>query len=84
MPLTDHLSDQMFSNSIDQITIKPLSSACATSFATSLNIHFVHTQCVGSHDFCHTDQMSCQLFVHRFMQTDATCTGATLTTYLAT
>ena len=44
MSLTDHLSDQMFSNSIDQITIKPLSSACATSFATSLNIHFVHTQ----------------------------------------
>ena len=28
----------------DQIIIKPLSSACATPFATSLNIHFVHTQ----------------------------------------
>lgn len=44
MTLIDHLSNQMFSNSIDQIIIKPLYSACATSFATSLNIHFVHTQ----------------------------------------
>ena len=44
MTFIDHLSNQMFNNSIDQITIKPLSSACATSFATSLNIHFVHTQ----------------------------------------
>lgn len=44
MTLIDHLSNQMLSNSIDQIIIKPLSSACATSFATSLNIHFVHTQ----------------------------------------
>lgn len=44
MTLIDHLSNQMFNNSIDQITIKPLSSAYATSFATSLNIHFVHTQ----------------------------------------
>lgn len=44
MASIDHLSNQMFINSIDQITIKPLSSACATSFATSLNIHFVHTQ----------------------------------------
>lgn len=40
----DHLSNQMFNNSIDQIIIKSLSSACATSFATSLNIHLVHTQ----------------------------------------
>lgn len=44
MTLIDHLSNQMFSNNIDQIIIKPLSSDCATPFATSLNIHFVHTQ----------------------------------------
>lgn len=44
MILINHLSNQMFSNSIDQIIIKPLYSACATSFVTSLNIHFVHTQ----------------------------------------
>ena len=44
MTLVDHLFYQMFSNSIDQIIIKPLSYACATPFATSLNIHFVHTQ----------------------------------------
>ena len=44
MALINHLSNQMFNNSIDQIIITLLSSACATSFATSLNIHFVHTQ----------------------------------------
>ena len=44
MTFIDHVSNQMFNNSIDQIIIKPLYSACATSFATSLNIHFVHTQ----------------------------------------
>ena len=44
MTFIDHLSNQMFNNNIDHITIKPLSCACATSFATSLNIHFVHTQ----------------------------------------
>ncbi len=44
MTLVDHLSNQMFNNTIDQIIIKPLFSVCATPFATSLNIHFVHTQ----------------------------------------
>lgn len=44
MTFIDHLSNQMFNNSIDQIIIKPLYSACAISFAISLNIHFVHTQ----------------------------------------